>query len=62
MPVCVGIFLIASPIVVLAWLKEEYDEDRHHLAVLTTCALVPQRCSLAVLTVWLVMTMFKNKW
>ena len=30
MPVRVGIFLIASPIIVLAWLKEEepeYDED-----------------------------------
>ena len=29
MPVCVGIFLIAPPVIALAWLKEPelYDED-----------------------------------
>jgi len=38
MLVCVGIFLIASAIVVLAWLKE-YDEDEQDgpFRGLTTC-------------------------
>ncbi len=41
MPVRVGIFLIASPIIVLAWLKknENMTNEIDYSAVLTTCRL-----------------------
>ena len=40
MQVCVGIFLITSPIIVLTWLKEYLTKMKIHVdnsAVLTTC-------------------------
>ena len=48
MHVCVGIYPIASLIIVLAWLKEEFsdkDKDRQ-FGGLTTCRFVTDKISL----------------
>ena len=60
MPVHVGIFLIASAINVLAWLKEEQDVPSARFSHLPLWYF--RDIFLAVLTVWLVMTTLKNNW
>ena len=64
MPVRVGIFLIASAVIVLAWLKEEDEPEGRdrRICSFNHLPLWYLEIFLVEFTVWLVMTTLENNW